>query len=183
MAHSNILERIAPAGQAPIARTENEPGLNVTMVYDDSTSLEWTMEMWNRVTQIAGDENISFASWSIDSLAQPELFTEAVLSAAQADVIVIAVSAAERLPVDLCVWIGTWVSRRARRAGALVALIGLPRESAPQAFSTQDFMRLVALKGGLDFFSQERVLPEVSTDFFGLETIKYQADSKTPVLA
>lgn len=183
MAHSNILERIAPSGEAPIARAEDKPALNVTMVYEDPTSLEWITEMWDRVTQMAGDENISFASWSIDSLAWPEMFAEAVSSAAQADVIVIAVSAAERLPIDLCVWIGAWVSRRARRAGALVALISLPRKRGLQALSTRDFMRMVALKGGLDFFPQERVLPVASTDFFGLETIKYQADSRTLVPA
>ena len=183
MAHSDIPERIAPAAKAPIARAEDEPALNVTMVYEDPTSLEWTTEMWDRVTQIAGDENISFASWSIDSLAWPEMFAEAAFSAAQADVIVIAVAAAERLPIDLCVWIGAWVSRRTRRTGALVALIGLPRKPDLQAFSTRDFLQMVARKGGLDFFPREYVLPEAATDFFGLETIKYQADSRAPVLA
>ena len=106
MAHSNILERIAPADEAPIALVEDEPALNVTMVYEDPTTLEWAMEMWDRVTQMAGKENISVTSWSIGDLAQPEILTEAVLSAARADVIVIAVSAAEKLPIDLCVWIG-----------------------------------------------------------------------------
>ena len=65
----------------------------------------------------------------------------------------------------------------------MVALISLPRKRDLQAFSTQDFMRMVALQGGLDFFPQERVLPAASADFFGLETIKYQADSMAPVLA
>jgi hypothetical protein len=183
MEHSNILERIAPAGQAPFARTENEPALNVTMVYEDPESLEWTTEMWDRVTQMAGKENISVTSWYVGDLAQPEILTEAVLSATRADVIVIAIPAAEKLPIDLCVWIAAWVPRRARRAGALVALIGAPRESDPQAFSTRDFLWMVALKGGLDFFPQERVLPEAATDFLGLETIKFQADSRTPALA
>jgi hypothetical protein len=44
-------------------------------------------------------------------------------------------------------------------------------------------MRLVALKGGLDFFPLERVLPVASPDFFDMETIKSQTDSRTPVLA
>jgi hypothetical protein len=183
MAHSNILERLAPSDEVPVALVEDEPALNVTMVYEDPTTREWATEMWGRVTQMAGEENISVATWSIDSLARPEVLEEAVSSAARADVIVIAVSAAERLPIDLCVWIGAWVSRRARRAGALVALIGLPQKPDLQAFSTRDFMQMVALKGGLDFFPQERVLPVASTDFFGLETIKDQVDSMTPVLA
>jgi hypothetical protein len=183
MVRSNVLEQIAPAGKAPIARTKNEPALNVTMVYEDPTSLEWTTDMWDRVTQMAGDENISFASWSIDSLAWPEMFAEAASSAAQADVIVIAVSAAERLPIDLCVWIGSWVSRRARRSGALVALINLSQKRDLQAFSTRDFLQMVALKGGLDFFPRERVLPVAATDFFCLETIKYRDDSRTAVRA
>jgi hypothetical protein len=132
---------------------------------------------------MVGRENINVTSWMIRGLAQPEVHAEAVLSAARADVIVIAVSAAERLPIDLCVWIAAWVPRRARRAGALVALISRSRKPEFQAFSTQDFMRMVALQGGLDFFPQERVLPAASADFFGVKTIKYQADSMTPVLA
>jgi hypothetical protein len=64
-----------------------------------------------------------------------------------------------------------------------MALIGLPQERDLQAFSTRDFMQMVARKGGLDFFPRERVLPEASTAFFALEAIKYQADSRAPVLA
>jgi hypothetical protein len=178
MAHSDILERFAPADMVPIARAEDEPMLNVTMVYDDPTTRRWATEMWSQVTQMAGKENISVASWSIDRLAWPEMLEEAVSSAAQANVIVIAVSGAERLPIDLCVWIGAWVPRRARRAGALVALIGLPQEFEPQAFSTQDFMRMVAFQGGLDFFPQERVLRLAATNLFGLEKIKYPAGAR-----
>jgi hypothetical protein len=183
MAHSDILDRVAPFNEVPIARAEDKPALNVTMVYEDSTTWEWATETWGRVTQMAGEENLSVASWSISSLDWPEMFAEAISSAARADVIVIAVSATDRLPIDLCVWIGAWVSRRAGRPGALVALIGLPRKPEFQTFSTQDFLRMVAHKGGLDFFPRECVLPAATTDFFGLETIKYQADTRTPVLA
>jgi hypothetical protein len=183
MAHSNIVERIAPADQALTALAEDEPALNITMVYEDPTAREWATEMWGRVTQMAGEENISVASWSIDSLARPEMFAEAVSSAARADVIVIAISATERLPIDLCVWIGAWVARRARRAGALVALIGLPQKPDLQAFSARDFLQMVARRAGLDFFPRERVLPVASTDFLGLEKIKDQADHRAPVLA
>ena len=183
MAHSDILARLAPFNEVPVARAEDEPVLNVIMVYEDPATRKWATEMWGRVTQMAGEDNISVASWSIDSLAWPEMLAEAASSAAQADVIVIAVSGAERLPIDLCVWIGAWGSRRTRRAGALVALISRPRKPEFQAFSTQDFLQMAARKGGLDFFPQERVLPVASTDFFGLETIKYQAGSMAPALA
>ena len=183
MAHSNFLERIAPADKAPIPLAEDVPALNVTMVYEDPAARKWAAEMWGPVTQMAGEENISVASWSIGSLAWPEMIEEAALSAARADVIVIAVSAAERLPIDLCVWIGAWVPRRARRAGALAALISPPRKRDLQAFSTRDFLQMVAIKGGLDFFSRDRALPVASTDFLGLETIKPQAEYRAPVLA
>jgi hypothetical protein len=183
MAHSNILERIAPADKAPIALVEDEPALNITIVYEDPTAREWATEMWGWVTQMAGEEHISVSSWSIDSLARPEMFAEAVSSAARADVIVVAVSAAEKLPIDLCVWIAAWVPRRARRAGSLAALIRLPQEPDYQAFSTRDFLRLVALKAGLAFLPRERVLPLASPDFSGMETIKDKTGSMTPVFA
>ena len=183
MAYSNILERLVPCNEVPIARAEDKPALNVTMVYEDDMTREWVTEMWDRVSQMAGEENIRVASWSIDSLAWPETLEEAISSAARADVIVIAVPDAERLPIDLCVWIGAWVSRRARRAGALMALIGRPQNRDRQTFSTRDFLQMVALKGGLDFFPQEHVLPGDATDFFDLEAIQYEAGSLAPVLA
>ncbi len=183
MAHSNILERIGPADKVPINLAEDEPALNVTMVYEDPATREWASKMWGREMQMDFRENISLASWGIGDLARPEILAEAISSAARADVIIIAVSARERLPIDLCVWIGAWVLRRARRTGALVALISLPQEPDYQAFSTQDLLRLVARKAGLNFFPRERELPAATTDFFGLETIKHQADSRMPVLA
>jgi hypothetical protein len=184
MAHSNILNRMAPSDEALIALAEDEPALNVTMVYEDLATRRWAMETWGRATQMTGEGNISVTSWSIGDLARPEILAEAILSAARADIIVIAVSAAEKLPIDLCVWIAAWVPRRARRVGALVALIGLSQEPDDhQAFSARDFLWMIALKGGLDFFPRERVLPVAATDPFGMETIKYQADSMSPVLA
>ena len=183
MTRSNISGRIAPADRAPTACAEDEPALNVTVVYEDLTIREWATEMWSRVTQMAGPGNISVTSWSIGDLARPAMLMEAISSAARADVIVIAVSAAERLPMDLCVWIAAWVPRRDRRVGALVALISLPQEYDLPAFSARDFLRMVALKGELDFFPRERVLPVAATDPFGTETIKYQADPRAPVFA
>ena len=184
MKHSNILERIAPSGEAPIALAKDEPALNVTMVCEDLLTREWAAEMWDRVTQIAGKENISVTSWRISDLALPEILADAVLSAARADVIVIAVSAAEKLPIDLCVWIAAWVPRRARRAGAVVALMGLPQEpDDPQAFRARDFLQMVALKGGLDFFPREHAPSVTSIDPFGMEAIEYQAGSMIPAFA
>ena len=183
MEHSNILERIAPSDGVPIASAEGEHVLNVTMVYQDRTAREWATEMWGRVTQLVGKENISAASWSISDLARPGILVEAVRSAVRADVIVVAVSDAKELPPDLCAWIDVWLPRRVRGTGALVALIGLPEEPDHQAFSTQDYLRAVADNGGLDFFPQERVQPVASAGFFDMKKIAEEADAMTPVLA
>ncbi len=149
----------------PIAAQEDNYALNFVLAYQDRTTQEWAAEIYGRVANLIGKESIRVTSWQISNLVRPGFIADAVRAAALADVIVIAVPAAERLPIDLCVWIGAWVSRRARRPGALVALIGLTRRPDLQAFSTQDFLRMVARKGGLDFFPQERVLPGASHRF------------------
>ena len=136
------------------------------MVYQDLTTREWATEMWDRVAELVGKESINAASWKISDLARPGILAEAVESAARADVVVAAVSAAEELPGDLYVWFDIWLPRRTRSTGALVALIGLPEATSHQAAHAQEYFQAVARKGGLDFFPQKRLLPVLTPALF-----------------
>jgi hypothetical protein len=72
-------------------------------------------------------------SWNLGNLSSAFVFADAVRAAAEADVLVISVRDAGDLPLLLHAWIDGWMPRRGGRAGALVALIGVP--TGPNALS------------------------------------------------
>jgi len=142
------------------ATDQTEPALNVTVVYQDPLTHQWATELWARVEPLIGREGTCRKSWSISHLAEPLAFAGAVQAAAEADVLMISVRAAGDLPLILRVWIDAWLPRRARRAGALVALIGLPAQPDAQSDRTHQYLEAVARQAGLDFLPRERKLPE-----------------------
>jgi len=131
----------------------------IMMVHQDHATQEWAMEMCGRAKHLVGKESLSAVSWRISDLAQPGILSAAVRSAARADVVVVAVSAAAEVPHDLHVWFDAWLPRRVRITSSLVALIGRPEASCQQASRILDYFRAVARKGGLDFFPAQRLLP------------------------
>jgi hypothetical protein len=104
-------------------------------------------------------------AWEIGDLTRLGILSDAVRFATVADVIVVSVCATEELPPDLCAWIDAWLPRRHRRAGALVALIGISEQSSPWFSHTLDYLQAVAHRGQLDFLPRECKLPVVPHDF------------------
>ncbi|MGD0743866.1 MAG: hypothetical protein ABSA45_01815 [Verrucomicrobiota bacterium] len=179
MQPANVLEQTVPAYEAPVAPEESDYVLNVTTIHQDLATREWAAEMCNRLTQMAGSGNIRVGSWSLSDLTQPEILVDAVHSAAHANVIVIAVSAADELPLDLRAWIDLWLPLRTG-GGALVALMGLPGEPGHQVPRTREHLRAVASKSGLAFLPEERMLPVTPPDPFDVNTSLEIPDALTP---
>jgi hypothetical protein len=138
-----------------MAALTEDYSLHLTMVYQDRNTHAWASEIYGQVADLIGKENIHFSSWPISSLLQPESASDAVWSAAQADVIIIAVSGREKVPDDLCTWVNAWLPRRAHRPGTLLALIALPNGPTDQAFLAKNYLRDIARKGRLYFLSRE----------------------------
>ena len=118
--------------------------------------------MCRPLRQKFGGENVQNTWHSIHSLNDPEVLLEAAHAALAADVIVIAIHAADELPPELCAWIDVWLPRRLARVGALAALIGVAGEPATEAVRTQEYLQAVARRGLLDFLPHERKLPAES---------------------
>jgi hypothetical protein len=181
---THALKHLVPSSQVPPAATEDDFTLNVMMVYQDFATRKWAAEMWERVAQSVGGDNIQVSSWRIGDLVQPGSIADAVWSAAQADVIMIAVRSPGELPVELCVWIDAWLPRRTRSAGALVALIGLPpAASTARASHIQEYLCAVARRGRLDFMPREREVPAMSTGHAASEATPEPVDFLTPAFA
>jgi len=150
---------VTPASGALGSSEEADFGLDVTMVFQDLSSQEWTADVWGQARRLVGEDSISVASWSTSDLARPDLLAEAVRSAAQTEVILVAVSGADELPLDLYVRGDVWLPRRSGRTGALMPLIGQPAETHHQTFSVLEYFEAVARKGGLEYFPQAHLLP------------------------
>jgi len=173
-----LLDSEFPSEQGAL---EAEYVLNVTMVYQDAVTRRWASEMEGRVTRLVGHENIRADSWRIGDLARPAILEEAVRSAVNADVLVVVASAAADLPLDLYVWCDVWLPRRGGRAGALVALIGMPDTANHHVFQAGEYFQAVARKGGLDYFPQKRPLPAGSPDLFEMGTNSGRFSGRTRV--
>ena len=145
-----------PASAAPRA----ELALNITTVYQDALTHHWSTELWERVEPVVGSGVVCRKAWSLGGLAEVTAFEDAVEAGATADVLVISVRATGDLPLMLRVWVDAWLPKRARRAGALVALIGLPSRPDAPCGRTHEYFQAVARQAGLDYLPHERKLPE-----------------------
>jgi len=170
---------LAPASELSASRAEAEYVLTVTIVYEDPMTRKWAAVMEGLLTQLVGKESTRTDSWRISDLARPEVLVEAVQSAARADVVLVAVSAAEELPPDLCVWIDAWLPRHAGCTGALVAMIGVPEAASRRVARVQEYFQAVARKGRLGFFPHKRRLPAPSRVPFDREATAEEAGART----
>lgn len=138
---------------------ESRYTLNVAGVYQDPVTRDWAMQSCRPAARLAGEEFVHNMWYNAHSLGDPEILDHAVRAALVADVIVVAIYAADQLPLDLYVWFAAWLPRRLSRAGAFAALIGVEEPKDVQTARTFDYLQAVARKARLDFIPQERKRP------------------------
>jgi hypothetical protein len=148
--------------RAGIAAATTEQALNVVIVYQDPLTRHWATDLWDRVGQVIGSGGICRKTWKLSDLTRAFAFADAVHAAAEADMLVISIRDAGELPTLLYVWIDAWLPRRAGRAGALAALIGVPSKPDVLSGRAYAYLESIARQTGLDFLPQERRLPEES---------------------
>ncbi len=154
------MSRTAPARERMAAEPDETPqALNVVIVFEDAVTRHWADELWERVGRLLDSGGVCRQSWKTSELTAPLAFAGAVQAAAMADVLVIAVRDRGGLPLNLHVWIDAWLPRRAGRAGAMVALIGVPGEPDVQSGKAHKYLAMVAQRAGLDYMPRERKLP------------------------
>jgi hypothetical protein len=154
--------RSGPADRAAMTAVEAEPTLSVVVIYHDSLTRYWAADLWGRVGKLIDSGGISRKSWKLSELADSFVYADAVRAAAVADMLVISVRDAGDMPLLLPTWVDDWLPLRAGRAGALVALIGVPARPDAQAGRIHTYLEAIARQAGLDFLPRERRLPEES---------------------
>ena len=111
----------------------------------------------SQVQHVIGEDALRIEAWSIDELNCLEPWCQAVEAASNADLIVVAVRAEGQLPLDVGIWLDTWLPQRRARPGALIALLSVPDQPGFRPFQVQESLHEVAQKSHLDFFLQERL--------------------------
>lgn len=136
---------------------------NVVLIYQDGVARERAVELWDRVAQLVGKDVARCVAWSIQELSSPEALAKAAAATIHAEVIVVALSAAEKLPPGLGAWIDIWLPQRCRRDGALMAVMGVSGQPAPPSDHAQEYLRATARQGGMEYLLQEHSAGKAST--------------------
>lgn len=134
-------------------------GLNITVVYEDAWSRQWAGHVCERVSGLVGSDSLRTTWWKMADLSEPAVLAGAVSTAMRADVLVVALRAAEGLPLPFYVWVDSWLPYHPPGGAALVALITMPDNPRPRLDRARNYLRAVAGHGGLDFMIQERKEP------------------------
>jgi hypothetical protein len=174
-----VLSRMVPSAQVAVVSKDAELALSVATVYQDPLMRHWATELWDRVGKLIGGGGICHKSWSLSELARPEALAEAVQAAIEADVVVVSIRDTGALPPNLHIWADAWLLCRARRAGCLVALIGVPAQPDAQSGRALGLLETVARTAGLDFLPRERKLPAEASPLFALSGFTLTADLTT----
>ena len=134
--------------------------LSLAVVYGDSLSLEWASQVCHRAVYAANLDTIQFTCWQSQALANPSLRRRAVQSASLADMIVVALKEHGEVPPELRVWTEEWLPQRRQNWGALVALVGHPEPTPPAPSPIAAYLRTIAARANLDYFTQELQYPQ-----------------------
>lgn len=148
--------RIERADKIAVLKADAAYEVNVALVYQDDATRQWAGQVPDRVAELAGAEAMHCTEWKINDLKEPSVFSRGAAALARADVIVISVYAAERLPSVFYLWVNLWLQMRAGLSGALAALVVPTGESESGAMETRRYLCAVASQGGLEWLECKR---------------------------
>jgi hypothetical protein len=154
----SLPEAPATVQKTPAAGARADYALNVVLVYQDEPTRKWAAEIFDHAARLVGPQHVRGAWWSIYELGKPEALTAAVAATMQTDVVVVAVRAADELPLAFYHWSDLWLPRGPRGSGALIALLGFSGSSRSLGEGTRHYLKTLAQRGGLDFLVHERKL-------------------------
>ena len=133
--------------------------LNVAIVYQEALTWQWAGQVCDPMAGVVGQDAIHCTEWKISDLVEPRVYWEGVVALAHADVIVVSLHPADRLPATFYLWVNLWLQERSMRPGVLVALIVAPEESNAGAVETRRYLSAVASQGHLKFLMREHSQP------------------------
>ena len=162
MKQLHVLERDAAPDQVTRAAA-GDCAWNLTVVYHDERTLAWAKEVYARVVKPGAREGVRATWWKVSDLAEPGVLAGAVSTAMRAEVVVVAIDAANGLPLPFHVWVDHWLPHRRKPTGCLFALVGRSAPANGHSARVREYLREVARMGQLEFVLEERRLAGQST--------------------
>ena len=146
----------APALLFPLEpRHQPRQAWRVAIAYQDAASLAWAKQVTDLLAQHVPTQDIHVATWNINLLSDPDVYSQSIPCMAKADLIVVALHDTDRVPSELYPWTNLWLDVRSRRPGALVALLGASQGHTPGFLEARSYLHAVAGQGGLDIIVKE----------------------------
>jgi hypothetical protein len=133
--------------------------LKIVVIQNDLAADTQAARLLRRLTaQLEGEFKLEIGAWQIEHgiwrfemLRDPELWKQAAVEAAAADMIVFSAGDTE-LPANVRAWIETVLSMREGAPAALVALVDGGNDGAGGSSCPDRYLRRLAGRYGLDFF-------------------------------
>jgi len=141
---------------------------NLALVYQDQTTLACASQVRNRLAELVGEDAIQCTEWNINDLKVPSIYSQGVAALARADVIVVSLYEAERLPSVFYLWVNLWLQVRSGRPGALASLVVPNDQPGQRSLETRRYLCAVASQGRLELLECKRP----STPIRGLNVLQ-----------
>jgi hypothetical protein len=132
----------------------DRPKFNVVIIYEDIAAGKRAKHFYDRVIRELVDEcDFSLELWNFQVLAVPEIGNSAAKAAAQADFVIVSMYRKAQLSGQTRDWIERWSGLISDSKSALVALLDQPGMKRGTAASTLDYLRKVADRKGISFYT------------------------------
>jgi len=137
-------------------RSDTEYEVNVALVFQDEATRQWAGQVRGRLAELVGEQAIRHTEWNVGDLGQASVFSQSSAALGKADVIVVSLYEAERLPPPFYLWVNLWLQARRGHPGALVALVARNGESSSGRMEIRNYLCSAATQGRLDWLECNR---------------------------
>lgn len=131
--------------------------LNVALVYEDALTWKWAKNIFDHVETVVGPNVIHGTWWNLSDLSHPGVLAGAVSQAMRADLVVVAHTATEGLPLPFYIWVNSWLPHHLPGGSALVALLGAVARPNAESGRVREYLRSVARQGRMQFLLAEQM--------------------------
>ena len=100
------------ANRTGLVRMNAGYALNVALVHHDAPTQQWAGQVRELMAAVVGPDAVHCTEWEISDLTEPKTYWEGVAALAHADVIVVSLREAERLPAVFYLWVNLWLQER-----------------------------------------------------------------------
>jgi hypothetical protein len=124
---------------------------SIAVVYENPSARQRAVEFCDDlIKRFWARDTFDVGWWSFSELEETEAGTKAAETASEAEVVVFAVQSDGELAPEAMAWIESWLQQRGDREGVLVGLTESTAENSPKHI----FLRSVAHRGGMDYFTE-----------------------------